>query len=245
MYSIQKLWVPQSSQIYKDFMLQEQYFGSYPSSLVLMFEGYDNGNIMTPNGLTQAYQAMNTINNITAMSDNEQYTFSDVCAKIDITSIECMARNVNLHAIYFENNEAYWTDQDYIDAVLNRQRLEFFAGGLQYNDAGETIIGANVIRVYYELVSASDQEFNQAIIEYQRAFVEYWKLHKSDYSEFKVRFITTHSFNDELSRNSSENLKLMVIAFLVMLAYLQLILGRFTCVHSRALLATSSVKIIS
>ena len=239
-HSIVNLWVPQDSDIYMHYNLQEEYFGSYPEWALLLLKS-KSGDIMTPTALPQALDAMNTINNITSESDGKIYAYSDFCAKVDISSPICVSSQVNLFTMFFEDNEAYYTNEDYINGVLNTDGVDNFVGGLEYDESGNVVTGGEYIRIFYELISTTDEEFDEAMGEWQAAFEEFWGERMNDYSEFEVIFVTFVSLDSELARTVTEDSVMFAIAFCVMLVYLQLTLGSFTCVRARVLLATSSV----
>eukprot|EP01083_Nonionella_stella_P206387 750752_1 len=240
--SVVNLWVPQSSQIYTDYTLQQSVFGSSPTSLVLLFQGPNNQNVFTPSALSQASDAMKTISDISIEYNDNPYTFHDLCARVDITSTECIADHMNIHSIFFADTEAIWSDQQYIDQALNHDQMVYFAGNLHHD--GDTVSGANVMRVVYELTTTSDEELSDILIEYEKAFTTYWATHNADYSEFDVLYYTSNGFDDELWRTVVQDSVMFLIAFGVMLVYLQLTLGGISCIHSRPLLATSSIFIL-
>eukprot|EP01083_Nonionella_stella_P076633 208927_1 len=240
--SVVNLWVPQSSQIYTDYTLQQSVFGSSPTSLVLLFQGPNNQNVFTPSALSQASDAMKTISDISIEYNDNPYTFHDLCARVDITSTECIADHMNIHSIFFADTEAIWSDQQYIDQALNHDQMVYFAGNLHHD--GDTVSGANVMRVVYELTTTSDEELSEILIEYEKAFTTYWATHNADYSEFDVLYYTSNGFDDELWRTVVQDSVMFLIAFGVMLVYLQLTLGGISCIHSRPLLATSSIFIL-
>eukprot|EP01083_Nonionella_stella_P098252 276221_1 len=240
--SVINLWVPQSSRIYHDYKLHESVFGSSPVNLVLLLEGHNGKNVFTPTALTQASDAMNTISQINIEHNGHTQTFHDLCARVDITSTECVTENTNLHSLFFENKESIWSDPQHIYDALNNPQIQYFAGNLHHH--GNAVTGANVIRIVYELTATSDEDLSTILIEYERAFTAYWKQHSTDYSEFNVLHYTSHAFDDELQRTVVQDSIMFLIAFGVMLVYLQITLGGCSCIRARPLLATSSIFIL-
>eukprot|EP01083_Nonionella_stella_P181658 651444_1 len=240
--SITKLWVPQSSPIYRDLNLQESAFGSSPTQLILLLQAPNNHNIFTPKALTQASEVRHSIHNINASYNGNPYAFHDLCARTDMTSNECTADYMNLHSIFFGDSEMVWSDPACINAALNSAQMPYVAGALQHN--GSTVCGANVIRILYDLQCTSDEELMKIQLEYEEAFVAYWDQHNDDYSEFNVLYYTTHGLDREMLRTATQDFIMFAIAAGVMLVYLQSTLGGFSCIHARPLLATTALFIL-
>eukprot|EP01083_Nonionella_stella_P002659 7621_1 len=241
--SVINLWVPQASPIYADYKLQESLFGSSPTQLILLLQGRHNQNIFTPTALTQAWNARHTISNITIQYVDNSYTFHDLCARTHIASPQCTADYLNLHPIFFGSSPMIWINPKYIQFALNNDHIRYFAGNLQYNGTA-TVTGANVIRIVYELTSTSDEELINIQSNYENAFVSYWDEHHDEYSEFDVIYYTTHGLDREMFRTATQDSIMFAVAFLIMLLYLQLTLGRFNAIRARSLLATSLIVIL-
>lgn len=79
---------------------------------------------------------------------------------------------------------------------------------------------------------------------YQYAWEDYWSDHQDDYissNNINIYYVTEVSFGGEFDRVVDNDIPILVAAFIVMLIYLGLTLGRLNCVEARAWMAFAAL----
>eukprot|EP01084_Bolivina_argentea_P247572 414171_1 len=211
----------------------------------VLLVGKNGVNIMTPDALEEGANILSTIYSLNITHNDDIYTYHDLCERSDISSPYCATDIMNLWTLFFENNRAYYTSEEYISTVLNTDGVSNFVGSMKHNNNNNNSVSeANIIRVYWALSSTTDTDLSDIQTKFHYAWMDYWALHVNDYKYFNVMYMGYYSFDVEIARTVTNDSLMFMIAFGVMLVYLQLTLGKLDCIRARVLLATTSIFIL-
>ena len=119
-----------------------------------------------------------------------------------------------------------------------------YIGGEIVNHTLNKTIGGSYIRLSFTLQGTKSDKLTKISQEFQYSFEDYWKQRKKYYESnfnFQIVYFTDMSFAGENQRVISGDLPVLAAAFVVMLIYLSLTLGKLTCIHARPLISMGSL----
>ena len=122
--------------------------------------------------------------------------------------------------------------------------IQLYIGGMILNETTNTTIGGSYVRLSFTLQGTKSGKLTKVNEEFQQAFEEYWGDRKKYYNtnfNFEVAFLTDMSFGGENQRVVSGDLPVLGAAFVVMLVYLSLTLGKLNCIQARPLISMGSL----
>ena len=96
----------------------------------------------------------------------------------------------------------------------------------------------------FELAGWKDDDLQTTSEEYQYNWQDYWADKVDNYVDdynIRITYFTDNSFSPEIDRVVSGDIPIFGFAFVVMLVYLALTLGKFNCVEARPLIAVGSL----
>ena len=117
-------------------------------------------------------------------------------------------------------------------------------GGLIVNETTNETIGARFARLNLEAAGWKDDDMQQISEEYQFHWQDYWAARLDEYKnnhDMDIAYFTDNAFGPEIDRVVSGDLPIFGAAFIVMLVYLALTLGKCNCVEARPLIAVGSL----
>ena len=114
--------------------------------------------------------------------------------------------------------------------------------GNEIHDNNGNIIGVNVIRIIYDIDSNHNREVSNA---FDEAFIEYWKENRHKYEYFDVVMYSNGGHISELNRSVKLEIPFVVISFGIMMIYLMLTMGGFSCIKARPMLGMSAVLLVA
>jgi len=181
--------------------------------------------------------------------NDQRYTFDDLCLRSVPSNPVCDSLALNFFTLYFGGNQDLWANSSTIEYLINedpvRKRPALFLGGLQYE--AEEVVGAQTLRLRYELEGSTDEEVRDTVYEYMGEWQTFWSERSVEYNEedgLAVNYYSDRSFDDEISRILSDDIPIFVLALTLMLLYLMCTLGKVSCVGARPWLACSAILVM-
>ena len=94
-------------------------------------------------------------------------------------------------------------------------------------------------------MSYHHSQIQEAVNQYAKEWNAFWAEHHDDYSQdFEVTYYSVTLADSEYTRVVNEELSTLIAAFSLMLIYLALTLGKYSCIGARPYLALSAVIIL-
>ena len=117
------LWIPQDTQVWREFERSRDYFGEDESYVFLMAKHSNGENLLTPKYLNltfEMYLKFFDENVISVKEEGESFGFSDLCQRKYPGYPNCMTlEEDNIYAI-FGNNPSNWQSQAMIEDTLSQ-----------------------------------------------------------------------------------------------------------------------------
>ena len=114
------LWVPQSSQIFKNYKTNVKYFGENDKTMSILIHNINNNNLLTPANMNIMYQVYKqATNNVSYIdSNNREWRYDDLCVRPYHGYAYCSSYESNIFAL-FEHNSDNWSTQESIQTIIN------------------------------------------------------------------------------------------------------------------------------
>merc|ERR1719242_1707461 len=159
------LWVPAGSKVLSQFTYILDEFGTFPSAMSLLIQSKEDESIILPSNLDISYNIYQTIDNITY----NNYNYEDICLRSYPSDPLCVSEYGNFFGFFFDENEMLWLNESSVEDAINApgSPTEFFLGGFEYDeDATDVVVGAQSLRIQYELEGSTNETIQDAVYEF-------------------------------------------------------------------------------
>ena len=232
----EKLFIPQDSQAIKDLDVAEKYFRlKIREEIILLVASSDSKNALTGDCLEQALEAHDAV--VTLKS------FSEVCATLSGETAkspeDCMMINP-LEFFNFEKSSLNVSDSQIlakINSKLKNRNLVMRNGRpFSYNlnrifsevaQDADNITGAKALQMIYVVRDPSEEQENQEVLEWEKAFITKVASLVDELSCFEVYYSSERSLDDAISESSGSDITLVSITFTLMITFACVMLGKF------------------
>ena len=113
-----------------------------------------------------------------------------------------------------------------------------------FNETLNKTVGGSYVRLSFTLQGTKDEKLTEISEEYQYAYQDYWsdriKYYQTNYN-FEITYLTYYSYSSENRRVVIGDVPVLGAAFIVMLVYLSLTLGKLNCILARPLISIGSL----
>ncbi|CAM9814630.1 unnamed protein product [Ectocarpus sp. 4 AP-2014] len=228
------LWVPADSLTkQQEEIILEDFDGGGEFASFLVESPSETGSVLTKESVDAIWE----LDAIVMAVEVDGNTYADVCLKeLDGVTCEQPFRGITRFWGDFDTYEASVSnDADVLAAVnattfpdgsaVNQQAL--FGNGITYDDDGN-ISGATAIIQAYALDSDSDEDvdINENVYDWNEAFQNAMDAVSDDFDVFGVFYLTSRSTDDAISESVSGEIYLFVIAYVLMIAFVSVTIGR-------------------
>lgn len=232
----EKLFIPQDSQAIKDLDVAEKYFRlKIREEIILLVASSDSKNALTGDCLEQALDAHDAV--VTLKS------FLEVCATLSGETAkspeDCMMINP-LEFFNFEKSSLNVSDSQIlakINSKLKNRNLVMRNGRpFSYNlnrifsevaQDADNITGAKALQMIYVVRDPSEEQENQEVLEWEKAFITKVASLVDELSCFEVYYSSERSLDDAISESSGSDITLVSITFTLMITFACVMLGKF------------------
>lgn len=211
-----------------------------------LLKTHDGSSILTPDTLNEAFDVYKEALAIKINFEGKDYAYADVCLRPNPASDECDSEEKSFFNLFFDSQSIAWKTQNSIKTYINHSKyvsyVDTFVGNKIINGAINTLkyVDGSSLILEFQLIGTSNDKQKELVVAFQRAFMDHFEKN-GNRKLISVSYQTSESFNEELQRTVNGDLYLFVISFIAILIYLQVTIGKLTCVTARVWLATSSV----
>ncbi|CAM9359667.1 unnamed protein product, partial [Ectocarpus fasciculatus] len=248
------LWVPAESLTKEqEEIILGDFDGDGEFASFLVESPSETGSVLTKESVDAIWE----LDAIVMAVEADGNTYADVCSKeLDGVTCEPPFRGITRFWGDFATYEAsVSSDADVLAAVnattfpdgsaVNQQAL--FGNGITYDDDGN-ISGARAVIQSYALHSDPDEEadINADVLDWNGAFQDAMEGVSDDFDVFGVFYLTSRSTDDAISESVSGEIYLFMIAYVLMIVFVSVTLGRCCRGHvrQRSLLAIGGIMFV-
>eukprot|EP01084_Bolivina_argentea_P204752 349724_1 len=244
------LWIPTSSTIWNNHLKSIDYFGFYPSTMIVAVKVANDDSILTPILMDLSYNVFNTIHNMEANNGNKNWKYIDFCQRAYPSSPSCISDTSNLwgNPTYFNFNNILWQSNiSLIMSTINNPfvypPIDIYLGGIQ-RDINNVVVSGEVLSITYYLEGTLNNEIYDAQYEFMYEFQTFWGNNYDSYnSNVTMYYFTDRAFDDEIARVAYDDIPIFIAALFVMLIYLMFTFGNKN-ICQRWLLAQSAICVL-
>eukprot|EP01084_Bolivina_argentea_P273196 465296_1 len=233
------LWMPEDAVSNQYYIEYDHFFGenNFPFYLVdIQLRRKNNVNIFSVSFLDEAWNLYTFMNNMSIHYDNNILYWDDICFKASNVSVNCHSYSSNVFSVY-GNNPNNWRNSTKYDLYT-----KFLKNSEFFNTMYRKIEYANGSTYPYNAEFTSFRWLFKPNIDINIIDEYYGKINKyftkekrySFYKNFDLFYsMSSHGLEKEMERSQIGDYPLLFIAIFMIILYLMIFLGSFTCIKLR------------
>lgn len=237
------LWVGPESASNQDKQYFDENFGPFYRTEQVIISRVDGGEVIAEDIVKVLFDVEAGINGMVAMHNGSEVTFDDLCFKP--LGDYCVIQSIT--GYWQGSKDAFLADPNWEGHLMNCLRNPSFPGDGNeieclplFGDPlkAEIILGgyegdaydtARAFVATFVVQNSLDEDYIDMAVSWEEAFVEYMKAvaAKPEYQDLRITFYSESAIEAELARESSSDLVIVAISYVVMFLYASIALGKF------------------
>eukprot|EP01084_Bolivina_argentea_P273195 465294_1 len=233
------LWMPEDAVSNQYYIEYDHFFGenNFPFYLVdIQLRRKNNVNIFSVSFLDEAWNLYTFMNNMSIHYDNNILYWDDICFKASNVSVNCHSYSSNVFSVY-GNNPNNWRNSTkydlYTKFLKNSEFLNAMYRKIEYKNGSTYPYNAEFMSLRWVFKTNIDIGIINA---YYEKIHKYFTKEKrySFYENFDLfYYMDDPGFKKEMERSQTGDYPLLFIAIFMIILYLMIFLGSFTCIKLR------------